>query len=198
VTFAELKAELGDRGFDYLDDDRLGRFINQAYREICNLHAWPFLETTATGAPGDIVISPRKVLWVRDATDTPLRYISYTDLAEIGVPFADTGAPEWWYLLSTGDSVDVMTYPVTTDNITVRYVKRVAPLTGTESPEFDEEYHPLIVDGASIRAYLDNDNFAAASSMREMLDRGLSTMGEDYLTPSRDVQYINVGFPHDG
>jgi hypothetical protein len=134
VTFAELKAELGDRGFDYLDDDRLGRFINQAYREICNLHAWPFLETTATGAPGDIVISPRKVLWVRDATDTPLRYISYTDLAEIGVPFADTGAPEWWYLLSTGDSVDVMTYPVTTDNITVRYVKRVAPLTGTESP----------------------------------------------------------------
>jgi hypothetical protein len=206
MNFSELKTEFYARGTDYLNEDAQGvaraeRWLNQAYREIVNLHAWPFLQTVATGAAdaGFVVVPDlRKILYVTDSSGgqnpgTPLKRVSIEDLQAESANVSQTGTPELYWL---DGAETIMAYPVG-GTISVRYVKRVAPMTGTDVPIFDEEYHNLIVDKAMIKAYVDSDNFEAAAALRDEVNLTLSAMAEDYLLASRETQYILVN-PYDG
>lgn len=206
MNYTELLAELFARGTDYLDEDadsqaRAGRWINQAYREIVNLHSWPFLQATATGAASAGTVSIpdlRKVRFVADIAqgDDPgatLRRISMDDLADEGVNLSQTGTPEFYYI--TGGN-QVNAYPVG-GTLKVYYYKRVPALSGTDVPVFDEQYHDLIIDRAMMKAYKDSDNFEAAAALKLEFDAGLASMAEDYQLESREVQFIRV-YPSDG
>lgn len=205
MNFAELKTEFYARGTDYLNEDAAGvaraeRWLNQAYREILNLHSWSFLNATATGAAGAGSVNVpdlRKILFVADASSgsnpgRPLKRVSIEDLAAEGADLALTGTPEWYWVEGT----TIYGYPFG-GTIAVRYIKRVDPMTGTDTPVFDEEYHNLIVDRAMIKAYIDSDNFEAANALRAEVNLALAAMAEDYLLVSREVQYIPVD-PYDG
>jgi hypothetical protein len=48
-----------------------------------------------------------------------------------------------------------------------------------------------------VKAYKDSDNFEAAAALMEEFNRGVSSMAEDYMMESRDVQFIPV-YPYDG
>lgn len=207
MNFSELKTEFYARGFDYLSEDAAGvaraeRWLNQAYREVLNLQAWPFLVVTTTGSAGAGTVSIpdlRKIMWVRDVSsggsNYPLQHILVQDLmAELGVDLTQTGTPSYYYV--EGGS-QVKTWLVG-GTIEVRYIQRVAPLTGTADPVFDEEYHNLIVDRAVMKAYIDSDNFEAAAAEKAEFDAGILAMTEDYLMDSRETSYIDVGDPYDG
>jgi hypothetical protein len=208
MNFSELKAELYARGTDYLSEDAAGvaraaRWLNQGYREILNLHAWPFLQATATGSDGAglvVVNDLRRIRFVTDASDggdpgRKLKRVSLDDLvAEDDANLSLTGRPEYYYLDGTST---IKSYPQG-GTLRTYYIKRVDPMTGdSDEPVFDEEYHPLIVDLAMIRAYLDNDNFESAAALRNEVNLSLAAMGEDYLLDSREVQFIRVE-PYDG
>jgi hypothetical protein len=204
MTFDELKTELGARGFDYLDEDRMALFINEAYRQITNLHVWPFVvnvETGTTGAGVVIVTDLRRIIQVTDVSVTPpavLRKATEEELRADGEDLTLTGSPMYYYRTSYESGTQIEAFPVG-GTIRVKYAQRVPVLSsGNPTPIFDEEYHPLIVDGASINAYIDSDNFTAAGSMRQLLDQKLSAMGEDYQVLSKDLDYIDVGIPYDG
>lgn len=200
MNFSELKQELFARGTNYLEEDAAGqaraeRWLNQAYREILNLHAWPFLQTVATGVTGAGTVSVpdfRKALYVT-ADDRVLASIRLEELADLPADLTRTGVPVYWYL----DGTNIKTWP-SGGTVVVRYVKRVAPMTGTADPVFDEEYHDLIVDGAMLRAYKDSDNFEAYAALRQVYDGALAQMAEDYLLTSRSTSYIDPGDPYDG
>lgn len=204
MNFSELKTEFFARGFDSLNEDAQGvsraeRWINQAYREILNLHAWPFLQASASGVNGTVSIPDlRRIRFVVDTsgvgTGTKLNRVSLDDLVADGVTdTARTGTPEWYYV-DAGNIVK--SYPVGSA-LTVYYIKRVDPLSGTDTPIFDEEYHNLIIDKAVVKAYIDSDNFEAAAALKQEYDAGVSAMAEDYLLDSREVQFIRVE-PYDG
>lgn len=204
MTFEELKDEFFARGTNYLEEDaesaaRAERWLNQGYREILNLHAWPFLQTTATGNAGEGYVNIadlRKIRFVQNVADSPaipLGRVTLEDLAWEGQDLAETGDPQWYYV-DAGTSVKGFPLGGT---IKAYYVKRVDPLSGSSSPVFDEEYHNLIVDKAMVKAYVDNDNFEAAAALQEQIDRSLTAMAEDYLLDSREVQFIQVD-PYDG
>lgn len=206
MNFAELKTELFARGTDYLEESlddvaRAERWLNQAYRELCNLYAWPFLHAVIAGTAGagNVAISDlRKIVSVADSSggQNPglrLQRISYEDLVRDGADLNKTGTPEFYWV---DGGTTVRAWPIG-GTITVRYIKRIAPLTGTQEPIFDEEYHDLIVDGAMLKAYKDSDNFEAAQSLRSEYDRGVAAMARDYLLDSREVQYVHVE-PYDG
>jgi hypothetical protein len=209
MNFSELKDELYARGANYLEEDadgvaRAARWINQAYREILNLHAWPFLQASATGTAdaGEVEVADlRRIRFVTDTSDgtTPgrkLKRVSLDDLLAEDNELDATlsGTAEHYYL--DGDST-IKSYPVG-GTITAYYFKRVAPLSAdSDEPIFDEEYHPLIVDRAMIKVYIDTDNFEAAAALREEFNQGVRSMAEDYLLESRDIQYIPLD-PYDG
>lgn len=209
MNFAELTQELLDRGANYLDEDasqlaRAQRWINQAYKEMCNLHAWPFLQASATGGIGAGTVSVpdlRKVRFVGDISNgtTPgrrLRKILLEDLeSELCVEDASTtGTPEFYYI-EAGSMFN--TYPVG-GTVYVAYTKRVQPLTGTDTPVFAEDYHDLIVDRAMIKVYKDSDNFEAAAALKDEYNAGLAAMAEDYQLDTREGDYVDVGWPYDG
>ena len=202
MTFDELKSELYARGTDYLSEDgegvvRAERWLNQAYREICGLHAWPFLEDTASGPAPLSIPTLRRIRYVR-MTDTPWYHLSPSteeDLIGEGVDLTASGFPSVYYV--TGGNI-VNVAAATTDSIDVGFIKRVAPLSGSEEPIFDEEYHNIIIDRAMIKAYQDSDNFEAAAALREEFNSEIQAMAEDYQIYTRDVFFIDPGDPYDG
>lgn len=200
MNYTELLDELFARGTNYLEDSaaetaRAGRWINQAYREILNLHAWPFLRATATGADGVGFVSIpdlRRIRFVTDVEGTdglvpgqPLERATEDDLVNQGLDLSTTGSPEVYYTMNG----TVYTYPLG-GTIRVDYIKRVSPMSGTDSPLFLEEYHDLIVDRAMMKAYKDSDNFEAAAALRLEFDAGLSAMAEDYMLDSKEVTFL--------
>ena len=200
MNFSELKQELFARGTNYLEEDAAGqaraeRWLNQAYREIANLQAWPFLVVTTTGTVGAGEVSlpdVRRVMYVT-ADGNRLRSIRLEELVDLDSDLTRTGTPAYWYLEGT----TIKTWP-TGGTITARYIKRLPPLSGTTEPVFDEEYHDLIVDDAMLRAYKDTDNFEAYASLRQVYDAGLAQMTEDYQLTSRETSYITIPDPYDG
>lgn len=200
MNFSELKQELFARGTNYLEEDAAGqaraeRWLNQAYREIANLQSWPFLVTTTTGTAGAGEVSlpdVRKVLYVL-ADGRTLSHVRIEDLTDGSFDLTRTGTPIYWYL----EGSVLKTWPAG-GTVTVRYSKRLPPLSGTSEPVFDEEYHDLIVDGAMLRAYKDTDNFEAYASLRQVYDASLAQMTEDYQLTSRETSYITILDPYDG
>jgi hypothetical protein len=202
VDFSELKVELYARGTDYLSEDgegvvRAERWLNQAYREICGLHAWPFLEDFAQGAAPLSIPTLRRIRYVR-LTDQPWYHLNFSteeELIEDGNDLTTAGTPEYYYV-TAGNIVRVQ--PAGAVSIDVGFIKRVQPMTGTDVPIFDEEYHDLIVDRAMIKAYNDSDNFEAATALREEFNSEVQAMAEDYQIYTRDVFYLDPGDPFDG
>lgn len=200
MNFSELKTEFFARGTNYLEEDAQGivraeAWLNQGYREIINLHAWTFLHATANGAANAGTVSIpdlRRVLYVADSStgNSPgrqLQYRSLADLVDMGVDLSEPGDPDYYWI--DGGNV-VKAYPVG-GTLSARYIKRVPPMTGTDSPIFDEEYHNLIVDKAMVKAYIDGDNFEAAAALRAEIDLGLSAMAEDYMIETREPEYLD-------
>lgn len=207
MNFSELKTELFARGTDYLNEDSAGvaraeRWLNEAYREILNLNAWPFLQAITTGTAGAGLVSVpdlRRIRFVADASDggTPGRVLQRATLEDLvendDADTTTTGTPNYYYV-EGGNTV--YGYPLG-GTIRVYYFKRVNPMSGTDTPVFSEEYHGLIVDRAMMKVYKDSDNFEASAALKQEYDAGVLAMAEDYLRDSRGVQFISVN-PYDG
>lgn len=208
MTFAELKTEFFARGTDYLNEDAAGvtraeNWLNQAYREILNRHVWPFTIATQTGSAGAgtvAVTDLRKVLLVADTTSgttpgRPLRKATYDELVrDDEVDLNQTGSPAFYWI---DQGATIRAWPVG-GTIFVRYTKRVAPLTGTGTPIFAEEYHNLIIQRAMMLAYLDTDNFGAWAALKQEFEQALAMMAADYQLDTREVSYIQMRTPYDG
>ena len=185
MTFAELQTEFYARGFDYLEDGgpgetRAKRWLNQAYREICEMDDWPFLATSTTGT-APLTISD--VQTVESLTNqTQERMIPFVDRRTLVENYPDltrTGSAEFAYF----DDVDTInTYPVSTDVLAVRYWRVVSDLSDdSDQPVIPARYQYAIVDYACSRAYMDSDNPEMAAIVRAEGDRLVQMMRERLL-----------------
>lgn len=181
ATFATLKTELQDRGFDHLGDTRRGTYINDAYHELCELEEWPFLIATSTGTAPLTVSDLREVVMVTDTTnDRILRGVDERTLREWYPDLPDSADPEWYWLDGT---TTLRVYPLdTTSSLSVRYIKVPADLTGTDTPVVPTRYHSLIVDLAQVRALSLNrstdERANLAAALRGEVDRKVEVMRE--------------------
>lgn len=200
MNFEELKTELFARGLNYLEENaqevaRAEFWLNTGYREVCNLQNWSFLEATASGAAPLSVPDFRKADYVLGADGLPLSKTTRRDLVRDGWSLTETGTPIFYYL-TQGTIFNVA--PVSTSPLTVVYFKRVAPMSGTDVPIFDEEYHNVIVDKAMLLGYTDSDNFEARAALEAQINSTLAAMAEDYLLTDPSPSYIEVVEPQDG
>ena len=186
MTFADLIDEVNDRGFDYLSDTRLGRYVNQSYKSICNRGAWTFLRTTTTGTAPLTISDLRAVLNVVDTTtNAKLYHADRRHLIEsVDTSLTTTGTPTYWYQESR---TVISVYPAnTTDTLSVHYLKVPATLTGTDAHLIPDEFEDLIIDGAVIRALKDNDELDAAASLTQFYNEGLREMMDALLSRNHD------------
>lgn len=184
MNFPELIDELNDRGFDQVTDDRLGRYVNQAYQSLCNRAQWPFLETFALG-PAPLTISDlRAVLSVRDNTTEAL--LQWMDRRDILFNFGSTsteGSPSYWYQTSRSE---IRVFPVNTDPLTVYYLKVPPTLTDTDEHLIPEEFEDLILDGAAIRAHRDQREYDSVNVLSGFYNERLREMFDALLMRHHD------------
>lgn len=176
MTFAELQEEVKARGFEYLSDatglERVKRWINLAYQELCEAEDWPFLYADISGLAPLAIADLRSVLSVNSESRS-LRWLDRRVLTGSGVDLAQRGSPTYWHL----EDRTLLTYPASDEVLEVRYVKVPVDLTAdADVPVVPARYHDLLVDGAVVRAYKDSDNYEAMAAVRSEYDRALHGM----------------------
>jgi hypothetical protein len=174
LTFATMKTELSDRGFDDLSDTRLGYFINQARAELDGMYKWPYRLTTATGSSPLTITDLGSIEEVVDLNQPSVPGLTYTDRRSLKDAVGDltvAGTPVYFYI----DNGVVRTWPVG-GSLSVRYYKRPADLTGVQVPLAPSDYHLLIVDMACRWAHKDRED---APGLDAEIARQLALMVRD-------------------
>ncbi len=189
MNFGTLKSEVIARGFDFQDSTRVGRWVNQAYTELCDQEDWPFLRATATG-PAPLAISNLGVIKsVRRADKTPLEP-EIDPHADYLIDLPATGTALYYYL-SGGSTVTVA--PLDTGSITVRYWQVPTDLVSdVDVPIVPARFHELIVLGALRRAALEESDAGDYQGYDAEWLRGLQTMRERMLLWHRDGNFQQV------
>lgn len=186
-----MKTELGDRGFSYLTDARLGQYINWARGELDDLALWPYRSTTQSGSAPLTVTDIGTIESVYESVvKKVLRPADRRDLLQFYADLALTGTPDFYYI----DNGVVKTFPVG-GTIDVRHYKIPPDLTGTDVPLAPTRFHQVIVDIATRMAYRDSDNHAAAEALQGQIDRDVWRMMESLLVgqvqgPQSAVQLV--------
>lgn len=184
ATFLELQTEFLARGYDYLGESTAGqtrakRWLNIAYLQICEAFPWPFLETEQTGlAPFDLP-SMRAILSVVDSVDQrKLDYIEYRELTDRTTDLSITGTPCHYWL----DQNTLNTYPVGTQQVTVRYLAVPDELVGDDDETLvPRRFADLIVDGAVIRGLKDSDNYTEVAALQALYQADLMSMAASLM-----------------
>lgn len=190
-SFSDLKTELSDRGFAYLSDARLGRYVNQARTEIDEMELWPYRQATATGVAPLTISDLSSIESVWDSGGN--RNLTIRDRRDLVDTYRDltvTGTARWVYV--EGSTV-VRTYPVG-GTLTVRYYKSTPDLSAAgDLPLLPTRYAYVIVDAAVRRAYQDDDNAAMAQAVQAEVDRALELMRSSLLnTETQDPSFMRV------
>lgn len=172
MTRAELVQEVIDRGWDYTKSARIGGFVERAYQTLCARHAWTFLETESSGEAPRELTDLRKILTVTDTTaECQLRGVDRRWAASTFPNLTDTGTPEFWYL----ENKTLKTYPVSTNTISVRYLRVPTVLGDSDTPLVPSEWQYLIVDRAVVDCLKDDDEYEQARALRAEVSEAIDT-----------------------
>lgn len=193
MNLGELRTELSDRGFTYLSDARLNRYVNLGYTEVAEQATYPFALAEITGTSPVTVSDLRIVESVEDTTNgrklVPIDRRSLTDQYN---NLASTGAATYWYF--TGQDT-IATYPTDSNaTLTVRYWKAPAELSfDSDEPIIPERYQYAIVDYAAARAYADNGEADRGFAARLEGDRLVQFMIQSLIDAQDDGPSHIVG-----
>lgn len=182
MTFADLKAELAARGFDYLTPTRQGYLINAARAEFDGMFLWPWREKSVTGtAPLSITdLGTIEAVINTSRSSAPLSKVDYRTLLDIYGDLSTSGTPSFYYTAWPSGTPEVVTYPTGSDTIGVQYWRVTPDLTGTDTPASPAQAHYTIVDMAVRRAYRDSDAHDAAGALQPEIDNAISQLLQQY------------------
>jgi hypothetical protein len=195
MTFSELVNELEANGFNYVSRNRLEDWTQRGYQQVLAAYPWPFLEMTFKNSVAPFEIgNVRHVLSVTDVTqERPLYGQSRQWIVERFPNLEEQGNPLWWFL----DNLTIRTFPLSGDEISVRYVKKAAALTAEAEPLVPNEWCYLIVDLARVFALKDNDEYNVARELKESTKADLLEMVSDQMLRDyqRPRQIVRTGWP---
>lgn len=152
--------------------------INIAYLQLCGMYQWPFLEESAVGtAPLQITdLGTVEAVIVTSDSNRELVPAEWRWLVATYGDLSVDGTPEYYYVANPSGTLQVATYPESTETIGVQYFEIPAELTGTDTPVVPARYHDIVVDLAVCMAYRDSDNHGAAEALQAHVDRRVGQM----------------------
>jgi len=198
-TYAEIVELFTGRGFDYLPDEVSKRYVNDALHQLYDEDYWPFLEAETTGSTPLTIPTLKQVLLVKRtdvAQGSQLQWINHQALERAGVDLTQPGLPRYWY--RDGD-IQIRTWPVTTQEITVRFIMDPPELENDDDVTLVPVRYKLLVSYIAERlAYEDSDNYEAASQIDARYKEGLQRMRQSLLYPNLDSPDFVQTFRSDG
>jgi len=182
VNFEAARAELMERGFEYLAAGRINALLNRGLSDFEDAWHWPWLQQVATG-PAPLQVSDlRYVLHVQDSTGVEMFGMTESDDVDITQSGTSTG---WWIDESAGTPT-IVGWPVGDVTLRVRYIKSSSALTAdADTPSIPTQYHQLWIDLAQVHAYKETDNYAAAAALAQLARQDLLAVIERYETRNR-------------
>jgi hypothetical protein len=195
-----MRAEVVARGFDYLSNARIDRFLNDAMHMIDDLEPWVYLRN---GAAGVSPVSIAGLGRVESVTDTTNGYaLSFMPQAQILAEFGSltlTGArPLFYYVRSTVSDYQVTAFPVSSVSLSVSYFAFNTDLSsGSDTPGMPDRFRYAIVEYAVAAACRDVSNYAEAQAASAAGDAVVARMREWNLlqqgAPNSQVIYGDAG-----
>jgi hypothetical protein len=189
MNLEQIRAEVQDRGYNYLPTSRIDLWIKQTYEWVCSVQPWPFLEATIAGAAPLDIPDLSQILYVA-GPNTGLDGADLRDILDADPALTETGTATNWYL--EGNTVKI--WPAEAGvAISVRYIKQPPALTDLDSPLLPSAYHEILVDGAVLRGLKDNDEYDTAQALQAVIDMQVEGMkvailNRNYQNPTSLVQ----------
>jgi hypothetical protein len=190
VIRTRAAVRFGDPNNEIITDNTWKDYVNEAYREVCALERWPFLEATATVTVNANTRSANlpsrawRVEAVWDQTNkNPLDPIFHPSQVFRDYPNGDeTGVPCEYQLRAR--TIEVYPLPDTNVTLSIRYLAYPGDLSAdADVPILPEEYHHVLVILANAKAYRDDGNFQAAQTYESEASVILDAMRRDLLGP---------------
>lgn len=193
MNLAAARQVFTDRGFDFLSTQTMDLMLNRARNEFEDYWPWPWLQATATGPAPLTLTNLKHVRFVQGALNNELWGSTPEELAQGGVDLTQAGTGAYWYLagdtpdpVAGADTVELCTWPASTDTLTVLYTSQSPELVqDTDAPLIPTRYQLTWIDLAVVQAYMDSDNYAAATALQQTVLARLNSYVERYETRNR-------------
>ena len=138
-------------------DEQIDEVINESYQEVIGLSVWPFLmssEVVTISANSEDFFTPSgfteiSSVFYKDESGkaTKMRQTSLDELEELD---DQGGEPIYFARVNDTDFV-VWPIPESSIEVTVRGKISVSNLTGSDSPVFAEQFHPILAYRAAVK-----------------------------------------------
>ena len=151
MNLGAARQVFADRGFDYLSAQHMNLMLNRARNEFEDYWPWPWLQATATGPAPLTLTNLKHVRLVQGMLGQELWGSTAEQLAQGGADLTQAGGGVCWYLagdtpdpVAGDDTVELRTWPASTDTLTVLYTRQSPELVADSGCAADP--HPLPVD----------------------------------------------------
>lgn len=185
MNVTQATTEVRARGFDFLPDERILIMLNDGKNALEDEWEFPWLLTSITG-PAPLVIPDLKYVLSVNGGELP------------GIDIRQVGAtapvdPAWYLGDDTQDETTMRTYPGSTTDLTVVYI-RVSPelVDPTDAPLIPARHHSLWIDYTVVQAYQDSDNFQGAQLLRQDTGMRMQELITRYETRNRQHSVLNT------
>ena len=184
---------------DDVTDTELLVYLNNAYNEIAAAYRWPWLETSANitvvagtqayAQPADYL---RTIAIVDASEKRKLERIS-SDLAleEWGGDFDQSDPAAYYFMYGTNINLVPIPSANGTNAYIHYYIKQPTLLsTGTDTPEWTDEFHHILADHASAEVWKREEDLQKSDSYRTSFLQGLARMADYYLNREEDKPLV--------
>lgn len=184
-------------------DEQVEQVVNEAYQEVLDIYPWPFLrgEDTATLPAGQATIS------LADDFSENFRYLTsvvfdtgsrrirlqQTTMDELDTLPDDEGEPQRYARV---DDNTIRIWPTTNreGTVEVRGQLEFAALSGPyASPQFSEQFHPLIAYRAAARMLSEEGDDSGRGQAYQMDAAGYLARMEKFYMGTGDAGIIRIG-----
>lgn len=175
---------------DDVSDANVNLFVNQGYRMLSTLFRWPWLEATsnittvADTASYALPADYRRLYAIKDTDKrrTLTRLTVEEALERWGGDPPSGAEAKWFYVWD--DSIYLLPVPSANETAayTLYYQKKLTTMTsGTDEPEFAEEFHLVLADYAIARVWEHEEDFEKARLSDARFREQVEAMARYYL-----------------
>jgi hypothetical protein len=182
-------------------DEQVDAVLNEAYQEVINLSQWPFLRAAQqvslpsgtnnfeTPVGFSEVLS---VAYTNDGGDTVR--LQSTSVDEIDRLRDEEGAEPFLYARVTDREFLVWPTPNSSLTLTIRGKQTVSNLNGeSDSPVFDEQFHPLIAYRAASRMLAEEGDDSGRSGFYQQEANVYFARMQQFYTRTPDASFFVMG-----
>lgn len=201
---ARTRALSGIRLQSLRTDEQIEQVLNESYQEVLGIQPWPFLrgsQTIALAAEATTLTVPSTfryltgVVLTMEGEEYRLRQTTVDQLDEWDSD--EVGEPQY-YARVTDRQLRVWPAPEAAASVLVRGQLEFATLGPSDSPQFAEQFHPVLAYRAATRLLQEEGDDSGRSESYQLEAAGYLGRMEKFYLASNDIGLIRMGSQREG